>query len=151
MRQKRQAERRNARAWSSDNSLLVIHLERGIGARAVGRLADMSRGPITNGHRLRSRIHLHRIHSLGSCRWLRSQYEKKIVTRRIRAEITIFLLATLPRRAASPSRSRLFCATTDTRRHYEIRFRCRNGCDETSSRSSAGWPARWRAHVFAGQ
>jgi len=41
--------------------------------------------------------------------------------------------AAAPRRAASPSRSRLFCATTDTRRHYETRFRCRNGCDETSS------------------
>lgn len=36
----------------SDNSSLVIHLEREIGARAIGRLAlDTSRWPIVNGYR----------------------------------------------------------------------------------------------------
>lgn len=60
MRQKRLTERRNARSSKSDNSLLVIHLERGMGTRAVGRLADISRGPIANGYRSYVCIYIHR-------------------------------------------------------------------------------------------
>lgn len=77
MRQKRLTERRNVRARSSksDNSLLVIHLEKGNrGTCSRSPLTDMSRGPIASGSH--AYIHMHTIRSRACVQVIAAQYVK---------------------------------------------------------------------------